>query len=334
MRASRTRRAAALAAVVLAAGCAGTRQRTRDVAVVPTGDGNLLRYTAAEVTVLDQQGRAIGKFGNPTTEAPRGFALAMGSQLAVAVFGNQLAVTELSGTNEPTWVALASPFATRAVSLEADRCALVDGQGNARVVQLPAGSQLWQGKAGLGLDDVALVVATGPQEHVAVGRAGGAIKVQRMDFKRGDGLVAAETTIRDMNVLGAVGHAGGALFLAGIRETSAASTRGALLQYLVLVRLDLATFRTDVLQDEKCAALETRIDDLAVGPEMLAVVLDQYKRGTTLRVFDQVQGRRPATWAFERRIEPGSTIAWLSPDYVAVVGRDGSTQTLHVVSDR
>ncbi len=329
-----TRRAAALALFALAAGCAGAPHRPRDVAVVPTGDGNLLRYTAAEVTVLDQQGRAIGRFTNPTTKAPRGAALAMGSQLAVAVFDDRLAVTELSGTNEPTWVALASPFPTRSASLDADRCALVDGLGNARVVQLPASNQLWQGKAGLGLDDVVLVVATGAAEHVAVGRRSHDVVVQRMDFRRGDGLVAAETTIRDMNVLGAAGHAGGALFLAGLREVSAASTRGALVQYFVLVRVDLTTFRTEVLQDEKCAALETRVMDLAVGPEMLAVVLEQYKRGTSLRVFDQVQGRRPATWAFERKIAPGSSIAWISPDYVAVVGPDGETQVLHAVSDR
>jgi hypothetical protein len=67
---------------------------------------------------------------------------------------------------------------------------------------------------------------------------------------------------------------------------------------------------------------------------MLAVVLEQWKRGTSLRVFDQVQGRRPATWAFERKLEPGASVAWLSPDYVAIVGRDGATQVLHVVSDR
>jgi hypothetical protein len=137
-----------------------------------------------------------------------------------------------------------------------------------------------------------------------------------------------------MNVLGAAGHAAGALFLAGLRETSAASTRGAIVQYLVLVRVDLHSFRANVLQDEKCAAIETRIADLAVGPEMLAVVLEQWKRGTSLRVFDQVQGRRPATWAFERKLEPGASVAWLSPDYVAIVGRDGATQVLHVVSDR
>lgn len=326
--------AATIGWLLVAAACAGAPPRPRDIAVLPAGDGNLLRYTAAGVAVLDQQGREVAQFGNPTGKAPRATALAVGSQLAVAVFDDQVAVTELGGTNEPTWLAIGAPLATRTATLDGDRCALVDAAGNGRVVQLPSGGQLWQGKVGVGLDDVALVVATGPQEHVAVGRGGGAIKVQRIDFKRGDGLVAAETTIRDMNVLGAAGHAGGAVFLAGIRETSAASTRGALLQYFVLVRLDLATFRAEVLQDEKCAALETRVADLAAGPEMLAVVLEQHKRGTSLRVFDQVQGRRPATWAFERRIDPGSAVAWLSPDYVAVVGRDGSTQSLHVVSDR
>ena len=334
MRRSRTATAAALASIVLAAACAGAPPRVRDTAVIPTGDGNLLRYTATGVTVTDQQGREVARFANPTNKAPRGAALAMSSQLAVVAFDDQLAITELSGTNEPTWTAMGSPFATRSVTLDGDRCALVDAAGNARVVQLPSGGQLWQGRAGVGLDEVMLVIATGPAEHVAVGRSGGDIKAQRMDYRRGDGLVAAETTIRDMNVLGCAGHAGGALFVAGLRETSSASTRGALLQYFVLVRIDLATFRADLLQDEKCAALETRVTDLAVGPEMLAVVLEQHKRGTSLRVFDQVQGRRPATWAFERKIDQGSTIAWLSPDYLAVVGRDGSTQVLHVVSDR
>lgn len=334
MRRAEAATAATIGWLLLASACAGAPPRLRDIAVLPTGDGNLLRYTAAGVAALDQQGRAVGQFTNPTGKAPRATALAVGSQLAVAVFDDQLAITELSGTNEPTWVAIGAAFATRSASLDGDRCALVDAAGNARVVQIPSGAQLWQGRAGVGLDDVRLVVATGTQEHVAVGRSGGEIRVQRMDYRRGDGLVAAETTIRDMNVLGAVGHAGGALFVAGLRETSAASTRGALLQYFVLVRLDLATFRAEVLQDEKCAALETRVTDLAVGPEMLAVVLEQWKRGTSLRVFDQVQGRRPATWAFERRIESGSSVAWLSPDYLAVVDRAGGTQALHVVSDR
>lgn len=330
---ARPRIAATLVCACVAA-CASAPQRTRDVAVVPTGDGNLLRYTAAGVAVVDQQGATKQQFTNPTTKAPRAAALSVGSQLAVAVFDDQLAITELGGTNEPTWLALGAPFATQSASLDVDRCALLDAAGNARVVQLPSGNPLWQGRAGVGLDEVALVVATGPQEHVTVGRSGRAVKVQRIDFKRGDGLVAAETTVRDMNVLGAAGHAAGALFLAGIRENSSASTRGALLQYLVIVRVDLASFRTEVLQDEKCAALETHVTDLAVGPEMLAVVVDAWKRGTSLRVFDQVQGRRPATWAFERQIAAGSSIAWLSPDYVAVVARDGSTQSLHVVSDR
>ena len=218
MRRSRTATAAALASIVLAAACAGAPPRVRDTAVIPTGDGNLLRYTATGVTVTDQQGREVARFANPTNKAPRGAALAMSSQLAVVAFDDQLAITELSGTNEPTWTAMGSPFATRSVTLDGDRCALVDAAGNARVVQLPSGGQLWQGRAGVGLDEVMLVIATGPAEHVAVGRSGGDIKAQRMDYRRGDGLVAAETTIRDMNVLGCAGHAGGALFVAGGQE--------------------------------------------------------------------------------------------------------------------
>lgn len=318
---------------LLAAACAGA-PRLPEAVVLPSGDGSLMRFDAAGVTVLDQQSRTVATYANRAGGPPRGGALAMAAQLAVVAFEGGLAVTDLSGAHEPTWVRLDKPFAARAVSLDADRCALVDGAGNARVVQLPGGEVTWQGKAGVGLDAVTLVVATGPAEQVVVGSRSGSVVVQRMDYSRGDGLIAAETVVRDMNMLGAVGHAAGALFLAGLRETSSASTRGALVQYFVLVRVDLGTFRADVLQDEKCAALETRVTDLTVGPEMVAVVLEQHKRGTQLRVFDQVQGRRPATWAFERQIEPGASVAWLSPDYVAVVGRGGKTQVLHVVADR
>lgn len=326
------RRFGALACLAVA-GCAGSAP-LRDTFVLPTGDGSLMRFQAAGVTVSDRDDKTLAQFANRAAGAPRGAGMSMASQLAVVAFDDRLAVTDLSGANEPTWIPLPAPFATRAVAVDGDRCALLDGNGTASVVQLPAGRVLWQGHAGVGLDHTALVVPTGASEQVVVGTRGGQVVVQRMDYARGDGLVAAETVVRDMNVLGAAGNGAGALFLAGLRETSAASTRGALMQYLVLVRVDLQTFRVDVLQDEKCAAIETRIVDLTVGPEMLAVVLEQWKRGTSLRVFDQVNGRRPATWSFERQVAPGSSVAWLSPDYVAAVGPDGRTQVLHVVADR
>ncbi|MBL9077796.1 MAG: hypothetical protein JNL08_09840 [Planctomycetes bacterium] len=326
------RRTAAAAALLLA-GCASA-PRGPDVVVIPTGDGNLMRFAAGGVTVLDRDSRTVATYGNRAGTAPRGGALSLGSQLAVVAFERELALTDLAGTAEPVWVALPQPIAARGVAVDGDRCGLIDAAGQGCVVQLPAGRVTWQGRAGQGLDRVALLVPTGANEQVVVGQRGGEVVVQRLDFARGDGLITGETIVRDLNVLGAAGNAAGAVFLAGLRETSAASTRGALLQYLVLVRVDLATFRADVLQDEKCAALETRIGGLTVGAEMLAVVVDQYKRGTSLRVFDQVNGRRPATWAFERRITPGSLVAWLSPDYLAVVAADGATQVLHVVSDR
>ncbi len=326
------RRLGATACLLLAA--CGSMPRLPDTVVIPTGDGNLMHFAASGVTVLDRDSHSVAQFANHFGGAPRGAALAMAAPLAVVAFEHGLAVTDLSGANEPTWVALPAPFASRAVALDGDRCALLDGAGRACVVQLPAGRVLWQGKAGVGLDHTELVVPTGGSEQVVVGKRGEQVVVQRIDYARGDGLVAGETVVRDLNVLGAVGNAAGALFVAGLRETSAPSTRGALLQYFVLLRIDLQTFRIDVLQDEKCAALETKVGDLTVGPEMLAVVLDQYHRGTSLRVFDQVNGRRPATWTFERKIAPGSSIAWLSPDYLAIVAPDGQTQVLHVVSDR
>mgnify|MGYP001161972351 CR=1 FL=1 len=328
----RSTRTAAAAALALAA-CASA-PRLPDAVVIPTGDGNLMRFEAAGVTVLDADGRELATFANRAGTAPCGGALSMASQLAVVAFERQLAVTDLGGTAEPVWIPLPAPLSAHAVAVADDRCALVADSGRGCVVQLPGGRVLWQGRAGHGLDRAALLVPTGAAEQVVVGQRGGEVVVQRLDFARGDGLITGETVVRGMNVLGAAGSAAGAVFVAGLREASAASTRGALVQYLMLARIDLATFRVDVLQDERCAAIETRIDGMTVGPEMLAVVLDQYKRGTMLRVFDQVSGRRPATWAFERRIVPGSSVAWLSPDYVAVVAPDGEAQVLHVVAER
>lgn len=323
-----------LIALASLAACAAPGSRQREVAVLPSGDGSLLRFDTKAVTVLDAEGRAVRTFANRGGGAPSAAALELEQRLAVVACPQALAVTDLGGTAEPTWVALPGTFAARAAALRQDRCALVGRGRDTLVLQVPGGNVLWRGAAGVRLDDVALVVPTGPAEQVVLGRRGEQVFVQRIDLSRGDGELTSETLVPRLSVVGAAATAGGAIFVAGLREESTASMRGALKQYLVLVRIDPATFRVEELVYERTDALEAAVTDLAVGSEMLAVTVWLYGRGTRLRVYDQVKDRHPANWSFDQGIADDSAVAWLSPDFVAVVGALSPPQILQVVGDR
>lgn len=324
---------ALLVALAGLAACAAPGGRQREVAVLPSGDGSVLRFDANEVAALDAEGRAGRTFANRGGGAPSAAALELAQRLAVVACPQALAVTDLGGVAEPTWVALPERFAARTAALRQDRCALVGRGRDTLVVQLPAGNVLWRGAAGVRLDEVALVVPTGPAEQVVLGRRGEQVFVQRLDLSRGDGELTGETLVPRLTMVGAAATAGGAIFAAGLREESTASTRGALKQYLVIVRIDPATFRVEELVYERTDALEARVTDVAVGQEMLAVTVWLYGRGTRLRVYDQVKDRHPANWSFDKGIADGSAVAWLSPDYVAVVGANAPPQILQVVGE-
>jgi hypothetical protein len=272
----------------------------------------------------------VQQFALRGTGSPRASALELGERLAAVAYGDALALTDLSGVAQPTWVALAEPFPTRAMSICQTRCALVGGARDALVLQLPSGDVLWRGRAGVRVDDVVLVVPTAKHAQVVVGTRGGTVIVQRIDLARGDGELVNENVVPRLNVVGAAATAGGAIFLAGLREESTASMRTALRQWLVIVRIDTNDLRTEEVVYERCDALEAAVLDLAVGQEMLAISMWLYGRGTHLRAYDQVKGRRPANWSFDQTIDEGSAVAWLSPDFVAVVPPAKPPQILQV----
>lgn len=303
--------------------------------MLPTGDGNLLRFDKNEVAVLDAKAAVVRTFPLRATGSPRASGLELSERLAAVAYSDALAITDLGGTAEPTWLPLPATLAARALAISQGRCALVGDQRDAMVLQLPGGDVVWRGKAGVRVDEVYLVVPTKPAEQVIVARRGETVLVQRFDLARGEGELTGESIVPRLNVVGAAATAGGAIFVAGLREESTASMRAdALKQWLVIVRIDPADFRVEELVYERVDALEAAVTDLAVGQEMVAIAMWLYGKGTRLRVYDQVKNRKPANWSFDQGIEPGSAVAWLSPDFVAVVPAAKPPQILQVVAER
>jgi hypothetical protein len=330
---ARWRRRLPVLGLALVAACSAT-SRQRDVAVLPTGDGNLLRFDAKEVAVLDAKAAKGQTFPVRATGSPRASALELSERLAAVAYADALAITDLSGVAEPTWLPLPATLPARALAIRQGRCAIVGDNRDAMVLQLPSGDVVWRGRAGVRVDEVYLVVPTQSTEQLIVARRGETVLVQRLDLARGEGELTGETIVPRLNVVGAAATAGGSIFVAGLREESTASMRGALRQWLVIVRIDPNDFRVEELVYERMDAIEGYVTDLAVGQEMVAITLWLYGKGTRLRVYDQVKNRKPANWSFDQGIDQGSAVAWLSPDFVAVVPVARPPQILQVVAER
>ncbi len=323
MRSTRARSLAVLVLVLLAAcSASGTRERAArpQPVVLPAGGESYVVFDAGRIA---RHGPDGVEWQEPAPGVPSAAGYDLGSGWACVGYDDALAMVRLGGKRVER-AASPLPGPCRTIGVHADVAALNAG-GRVELVSIPAGTSeasldasAWLAQFDLDAVDYALPTSACEVLLVvsrAVNAFTGDVRVLRASRCDGSWKNDGETALRGLTWVERCESDGRSIYVAGVFERAqpgALGRPGRLLQRLVVLKVDLATLRATELVADDRAERSTRVRDLAVGSEAVAVLLDSGELSIFAASGSDARLRR-------EHLPGAEAVAWTGPGTLVVL---------------